>query len=49
MSIDNLRHVMPYSQISFYEAETWHYYGFNVTKEAHKKINYTSMMWTEIS
>jgi hypothetical protein len=38
-SIKNPDKQLPLSQISFYEAETWHYYRFNVTKEAHKKVS----------
>ena len=36
-SIKNPDKQLPLSQISFYEADTWHYYRFNVSKEANKK------------
>ena len=38
-----------FSQISFYEAKTWHYYRCNIAKEADKKSKSMSMAWTEAS
>ena len=48
-SIKNPDAQLPLSQISFYEAETWHYYRFNIAKEAHKKSKSMCMMWNEMS
>ena len=38
-SITNPNTQLPYSQINFYEAETWYYYWFNMNKEICKKVS----------
>ena len=48
-SIKNPDKQVAFSQISFYEAETWYYDWFNVNKEVTWKSKSMSMVWTELS
>ena len=48
-SIKNPDKQVAFSQISFYEAESWCYDWFNINKEVTWKNMSMSMMWSEMS